>query len=196
MVELLESSWQLGADGAFYIQYMCWRWSMVSTDVDSTWNKSTLTVCTVVWSCTACSLWRVSKYEVSPRGYTAHIYEKCRRPKATKKEKTKTSKISKTSVFHRFFIFEVLVSFPQVEMGRKPKPPISKTSQKPLLKRLSVFDFRFWGRFWRRQFSYMGDDTVEGEGAVTRPIPTQIFLTDPSLNSELPECCWHHECCI
>ena len=63
---------------------------------------------------------------------TAHIYEKCRRPKATKKAKTKTSKISKTSVFHRFFIFEVLVSFPQVEMGRKPKPPISKTSQKPL----------------------------------------------------------------
>ena len=90
-------------------------------------------------------------------GLTAHIYEKCRRPKATKKAKTKTSKISKTSVFHRFFIFEVLVSFPQVEMGRKPKPPISKTSQKPLLKNLSVFDFRFWGRFWRRQFSYMCD---------------------------------------
>ena len=76
---------------------------------------------------------------------TAHIYEKCRRPKATKKAKTKTSKISKTSVFHRFFIFEVLVSFPQVEMGRKPKPPISKTSQKPLLKNLSVFDFFGFG---------------------------------------------------
>ena len=51
-----------------------------------------------------------SRLLVPPASYTTHA-PKCRRPKATKKAKTKTSKIfSKTSVFRRFFIFEVLVS--------------------------------------------------------------------------------------
>ena len=81
--------------------------------------------------------------------HSAHIRKMSTSKSATKKAKTRTSKISKTSVFHRFSIFEVLGFgfLPTLELGRKPKPPISKTSQKPVLKKLSVFDFRFWGRF-------------------------------------------------
>ena len=63
-------------------------------------------------------------------GGAKRIPFKYRRPKATKKAQTKTSKISKTSIFYRFFIFEVLVSFPHssLELGRKPKPPNLKNS--------------------------------------------------------------------
>ena len=127
--------------------------------------------------------------------YSAHIW-KMSTSKSDQKKKNQNLQNFKNIGFPSVFHFWGFGFLPTGRDGKKPKPPISKTSQKPLLKNLSVFDFRFWGRFWRRQFSYMGDDTVEGEGAVTRPIPTQIFLTDPSLNSELPECCWHHECCI
>ena len=82
------------------------------------WSQNALKSLSLVWPGQLFSTWssrwrdkdRVqSRLLVPPASYTTHV-PKCRRPKATKKAKTKTSKISKTSVFRRFFIFEVLVS--------------------------------------------------------------------------------------
>ena len=53
-------------------------------------------------------------------------------------------------------------------MGRKPKPSISKTSQKRLLKNLSVLDFGF-GVGFDVDNSYMGDvsrDTFNQSGRI------------------------------
>ena len=87
------------------------------------------------------------------RVITATIYEKCRRRKPTKKPKTKTSKISKTSVFQRFFIFEVLVSFPTLKWEGNQNLPFQKPLQNLFLKKFRFFN-RFFNRFWCRHFSY------------------------------------------
>ena len=63
-------------------------------------------------------------------------------------------------------------------MGRKSKPPISKTSPKPLFEKITVFDFRFFDRFRCRHFSYTIGVTSP---YLTLPYRTLPYLTLPYL---------------